>query len=406
MKILPFRHPLSLLALKYACISPSLFQLEKRFPFTSFTKRLRDARTEMGEESFVLRNLYRVGHGKADSDDRFVICADIAELYSGLGVFLLMLGPCWKYALKTGRTLVIDWRGNPYTRSDPARNLFTLLFEPPDQSEIGVPCIADDSVNDLRFPQPVLGPSEAIPQESGEVHNFPGTGVCVSDMRQIIACGLDVDFPTVMPSLGTMYGLAKYFGPMGWNWPPMFTFREGRRLYGSLRVRPRLATLISEFHQAHMTDRPVIGVHVRHGNGEGRFRDHFKNREIRGFPGFIESLVDKIRRFAADRFGGRCTVFLCTDSDEVVRAMEPSFDSLVSRRIWRPAPGEGIDFDHAYKRADGGEEAVVDALVDMRLLAKCDAVLMARPTDFASHVPYIMEKPGAVFLNHEQVAKI
>jgi len=155
-----------------------------------------------------------------------------------------------------------------------------------------------------------------------------------------------------------------------------------------------------------MADRPVIGVHVRHGNGEGRYRNHFHNREIQGFVGFIESLVDKIRRCAAGRFGRNYTVFLCTDSDEVVSAMKSSFDSLVSRQIWRPPPGDGIDFDHAYKRTDGGEQAAVDALVDIQLLAKCDMVLMTRVTAFASHVPYIREKPGAVFLNHKQTARI
>ena len=117
-------------------------------------------------------------------------------------------------------------------------------------------------------------------------------------------------------------------------------------------------------------------------------------------------MVDKIRRYAATRFSEDYTVFLCTDSDDVVRSMESFFPSLVSRRIWRPAPGKGIDFDQAYKRADGGLGAAVDALVDMQLLAKCDVVLMTRWTAFASQVPYIMEKPGAVFLDHTKTARI
>jgi hypothetical protein len=86
--------------------------------------------------------------------------------------------------------------------------------------------------------------------------------------------------------------------------------------------------------------------------------------------------------------------------------MEPCFTSLVSRSIWRPEPGEGIDFDHAYKRSDGGIGAAVDALVDMQLLAKCDVVFMTRWSSFASHVPYIMEKPGAVFFNYRQTDRI
>ena len=406
MKIRPFRQSLSLRAVKYAYLSRILFQLERRLPFSSFTRRVRAARLEVGASSFVLRNRYRVGHGNADSEERFVVCADINDLYSGLGCCLLLLGPCWKFALKTGRTLVIDWRGNPYTRADPSRNLFAVLFEPPDPSEIGVSCIGDDSVNDLRLPQPILGPAETFPQESGEVHRFPGAGLDARSMRRILASGLDVDFPTVLPSLSTLFGLARDLGPMGSQRPTMFTFKEGQRLYKSLKLRPSWAASVSEFHRAHLADGPVVGVHVRHGNGEGTSRGHFRGREIDGVSAFLGSLAEKIRRYATGRFGRRFTVFLCTDSDDVVDFLKPRFDSLVSRRIWRPPPGAGIDFDHAYRRADGGVQAAVDALVDMRLLATCDAVLLARPTEFASHVPYLMEKPGAVFLGHEQTAAL
>ena len=78
--------------------------------------------------------------------------------------------------------------------------------------------------------------------------------------------------------------------------------------------------------------------------------------------------------------------------------MRVHFPSLISRTIWRPERGAGINFDHAHRHPDGGVGAAVDALVDMQLLAKCDAVFLTRPTSFASHVRYIMEKPDAEFL--------
>jgi hypothetical protein len=90
----------------------------------------------------------------------------------------------------------------------------------------------------------------------------------------------------------------------------------------------------------------------------------------------------------------------------VVEALSKHVDNLVSRDIWRPPVGEGIDFDHAYKRPDVGLGAAVDALVDMQLLAKCDAVFMTRSTTFASHVPYIMEKPGTEFFHFYQLSNI
>ena len=362
--------------------------------------------TEIEDESFRLRNIYQVKQGRCDPGEKYIVCADINDLYSGLGCCLFVLAPCWKYALKTGRTLIIDWRGNPYTRTNPENNLFSLLFEQPDPSEIGVTCIVDNSINHLQLPQPILGPAEAISQESGIVDKLPVGGLDLNNMRKIIANCVDVDFPTVMPSIATTFFLASEFGPKGLHGASVFSFKEAQRLYKSLKIRTQWATIVSEFYQAHMADKPVIGVHVRHGNGEGKFRDHFQPREIKNEREFIKSLVDRIRRYAATRFGKNYTVFLCTDSDDVVNSMESSFPSFVSRRIWRPAPGEGIDFDQAYKRADGGLGVAVDALVDMQLLAKCDVVLMTRWTAFASHIPYIMEKSGAVFLDHTKTAQI
>ena len=103
---------------------------------------------------------------------------------------------------------------------------------------------------------------------------------------------------------------------------------------------------------------------------------------------------------------GYRTVFLCTDSNDVVNAIKPFFKSLVSRRIWRPESGAGVDLDHAYKHTDGGVSVAADAIIDMQLLAKCDVVFMTRWTKFASHVPYIMERPGAIFFDHEETAQI
>ena len=56
-----------------------------------------------------------------------------------------------------------------------------------------------------------------------------------------------------------------------------------------------------------------------------------------------------------------------------------------------------MDFDVMYK--DGrGLQSAVNALIDMLLLAKCDTVLMTRDSAFLAQVPYVFEKPNAIFL--------
>jgi hypothetical protein len=72
---------------------------------------------------------------------------------TGIGDCLVSLSSAWHYAKRTGRTLVTDWRYSRYT-PDYRTNAFSLLFEP--VSEIGgVPVTCDDSVNELKLPEPV-----------------------------------------------------------------------------------------------------------------------------------------------------------------------------------------------------------------------------------------------------------
>lgn len=366
--------------------------------------RDRKAGAVIDGDSFRLRNLYRVQPGSRPSSSRYIVCADINRIYSGLGCLLLILAPCWRYARKTGRTLVIDWRGNPYTRGNPNRNLFPLLFEEPDS--IGVPCIADDSINDLDLPQPILGPADGAVDETGAPVGLPDGGMAPSEMLPIIERCIDVVSPTVLPPLKVTYGLAARNRGRGFRPIPGIDLPDGERLYGNLRLRPQWSALVSDFFANNMAGRPAIGIHIRHGNGEAAYRDHFRKREFGDFPSFVTTLAAGIRRYASERFGSNYTVFLATDSNIAVEAMQPHFTSLVSRPIWRPAAGEGVDFDHAFDRDDGGVGAAADAIIDMQLLAKCDAVFMTRHTSFASHVPYIMEKPGARFFDHRLTARM
>ena len=68
--------------------------------------------------SLEYRNTYRLADDP-DVGKKYVISADINDIYSGLGCLLFVLAPAWKYAKKTGRILVIDWRSSPYLRDFP-----------------------------------------------------------------------------------------------------------------------------------------------------------------------------------------------------------------------------------------------------------------------------------------------
>ena len=343
-------------------------------------------------DSFQLRNRYRVSPRHVAYTSRYIISADINNIYSGLGCMLMVLLPAWKYAIETGRTLIIDWRGNPYTRDDPDKNLFPLLFEAPDPEAFVVPCIADDSITQLALPQAILGPEEPIVNESGVTHQLEHGGVSIAQMIGVLARCEDVDMPTIIPALSSCFHIANRFGPYSQH--PFFSVEEVTRIYRSLSPKPLWSNLIDEYQAQYFADRPVIGIHVRHGNGEQNYRDHFSNRVIKDFDTFIQVLVQCVKSLAEQRFGADYSVFVCTDSDVVVDALRPHFASFLSREIWRPQPGAGVDFDTAFKEARG-VEAAGNALVDMWLLAKCDIVVRTRWTAFLIAIPYLMKKPGA-----------
>ena len=164
-----------------------------RIPFLPVNWYVKNSGTTFSSDKFQLRNTYWV-QTPAKSKDmrRYIICADLGDMYGGLGCCLSVLAPCWNYARQTNRTLVIDWRRNPYTRHDPNINLFPLLFDEPNEKEIGVPCIANDSLTEIKFPQPILGPAESLKQSWG-VHRLPSGGLSASCFQHIMRFCKDVE---------------------------------------------------------------------------------------------------------------------------------------------------------------------------------------------------------------------
>ena len=348
----------------------------------------------INEESFQLRNNYTVKQSPNTLDTkRYIISADINNIYSGLGCMLQILLPAWIYASMTHRTLIIDWRSNPYTRDMPEKNLFPLLFETNCLEQLGTPCITNDSIGEIPLPQPILGPTRPFTDESGKSYHMGNGGISKTKMITILRKNEDVPALTFIPTLNSCFQLTNQFNYNSEQ--PAYTLEQARTFYRALKPVPRWLNLINSFYNAHFIEKPVIGIHVRHGNGEEKYRDHFSQRVIEDFESFIKMLAERIKSIAHQQFGDNYKVFLCTDSDIVSDALSPYFTDFITRDIWRPAPGEGIDFDAAYKMAKGSESAG-NALVDIWLLSKCNLVIKTRKTAFLSPLPYLMDRPDAI----------
>lgn len=180
-------------------------------------------------------------------NDRFVV----SRRRTGFGDCLWSLAAAWRYAQRTGRTLAIDWRGSCYL-DEPFTNAFPVFFEPI-QDIAGVRVICDDQINQFSFPGPffpdwwnrpsidsVYRPDEQIFRERDELshlfetlqHSEANTVVC--DACLMSRCDEDVE----------------------------------RHIFQSITPRSEIHARIDAIYQEHFKDYTVVGVHIRHGNGE------------------------------------------------------------------------------------------------------------------------------------------
>jgi hypothetical protein len=151
-----------------------------------------------------------------------------------------------------------------------------------------------------------------------------------------------------------------------------------------------------------MDRKPVIGVHLRHGNGEEKFTSDFSNRVIENVDAFIRDVAERIRRHGAGKYPSGFDILLCTDSPLVCEAFKRFFPDVITRAQWRPKTGEGTSFDQSYNHPLGPEATAVDAIVDMYLLSFCDTAILTRETKFAYFIRYIMQKDHALFIDWKE----
>jgi hypothetical protein len=214
---------------------------------------------------------------------------------TGLGDRLICLCAAWIFARNTGRTLVVDWRGSRYTpRLE--QNLFSLCFANSDEL-VGVPLrVAAAGMHDLpapafpdhwnrddRLADPWRGPRE----DSAAIRDHAVTA---------IRSQADIDAPTVILNTCVNDGVTD--------------FAVARHFYQALRPLPHIQAAIEEYHRSTMAGGPVIGLHVRHGNG-GNILGH-----ARHWTSFDEGIGRCLRAvaLARSRTGPDTPVFLCTDS--------------------------------------------------------------------------------------------
>lgn len=296
----------------------------------------------------------------------------LARRWTGLGDCVLSLLAAHRYAKATGRALVVDWRYSCY--APPERNLFSLVFEPI-RTWDGVPVLADDRVAGLAHPGPYWPPIwSAVGVNAPPVDGERG------DARAAVAlieAGTDVAAPVVV-----------FDGCIAPAAPPVTVARQHLH---ALRVHEPFVASVGAFRDRCFAGRPVVGVHVRHGNG-GAIGGHAHWWKRPGASLLV--IADAIRVATAAlrrRVGGEPVVFVATDSAPVEEVLRRLLPAVVTRpkRFHPPGAGE-------LHRGFGAAGDLDDALVEMLLLAEVDVLLRYPPGSYYSYWGATMKRASPI----------
>lgn len=278
--------------------------------------------------------------------ERFIV----SRRRSGFGDSLWSLAPAWRYAQLTKRTLVIDWRGSCYLDA-PFTNAFSLFFEP-NRAIDGVPVISDDSVNQLSLPGPffpswwnkavidtVYRPDEQIFLERDQ-------------LQELFRSQQDIDAKTIICDACLMF---------------LGDAESEKQVFHSLQLKDEIKARIESVYREYFHGYSVIGVHVRHGNGE----------DLLGLTPYWADPDDALQQVCATIERAKSLphehpvrVFLCTDSAKVLDAVSAKFpDLFILPKQFR------ADQAGPLHRPALGIDGARMALVEMYLLARCNTVI-------------------------------
>ncbi|WP_275507675.1 nodulation protein NodZ [Bradyrhizobium sp. DOA9] len=298
---------------------------------------------------------------------RFVI----SRRRTGFGDCLWSLASAWQYAKRTGRTLVVDWRGSCYL-SAPFTNAFSVFFEPVDNIA-GVPVICDDMINQLRFPGPFFPHWWNRPAIDGVYRSDDHIFGERDELRRLFVTSEDVQANTIVCDACLMWGCDQ---------------ESELAIFRSITPRVEIRRRIKDVYHRTFEGYDVIGIHVRHGNGE----DIMGHKPYWDRPGLaLEQIYAAIERAKALPHARPTKLFLCTDSPMVSDHLSGRYPELFTI----PKRFQGDDAGPLHT-ANLGVEGGFSALVEMYLLACCHTVIRFPPTSAFSRyaslvVPHVIE---------------
>lgn len=268
---------------------------------------------------------------------------------SGIGSNLASLAGVIWYAQQLNRGVIVDWRGSAFLK-DQSANYFSEFFETPSSIQ-GVPILYAPTP-ELTDDAPVVDLAAARSYLSG------ASAPPVFVIR-------DYHGPERLDLKG---GEEKQFGRL-------------REFYAFIKPRPFVQQEIDRFAAQHFTDDFVIGVNLSSGNGEFDKGQMYYGRvdlDIFSKDAAFLRKVERARALAVKGLPrasrGQAKIFFATDAYKM-HALLSKLPNAVTRRTVFPPPGVGRVFCDYNDPGYTDRDAIVDAITDMFLLARCQALI-------------------------------
>jgi hypothetical protein len=268
---------------------------------------------------------------------------------SGIGSNLASLAGAIWYAGKLGRSVIVDWRDSAFLK-DKQANYFVEFFEQPESIQ-GVPV--------LYAPAPEL--TAAAPE----------VGVSVARSYLSSPC------PDRVIVIRDYHGLER----LDSKGSPEQQFWRLKDFYSHIQPRDFVRREIDRFAAEHFTNAFVIGVNLSSGNGEFDKGQYYAGRvDIDIFSRDAQFLrkVEWARSLAVRglprELRGNARIFFATDAYRMYHLLK-RLPNSVTRRTSFPPPGVGRVYCDYNDPGYTDRDAIVDAIADMFLLARCQALV-------------------------------
>ncbi len=320
----------------------------------------------------------------------------------GLGHMFRELGAAALYAQLSGRKLVIDWRNTAYFGFEPSENIYPHVIKRAGKGRqrVDIVTVTDElqevqDTNSRTFPD--IRWCEWSPETEAELYQIirDSVGAQIIPILNDMAKGRKAD---PFEDYDFVWGAREFCGYARlrkWDAQSRMRLRE---FFQDVEFVDPIHRLADEFIQREITGQNVIGVHVRHGNGEqGDFVA--KGRVISDDEAYVDGLLHRLNQWGKAAFEGSFRILVCTDAPIIRDMFATKCRHSIHRQQWLPEANAGgttvMDGNRGANTIEVPNPVGVlhDTVADMLVLSHCRVLDLSSRSAF-NYLPALLQIEG------------